>query len=157
MSTLSMRPCQKWILSLARSLPADKLASPTHWGLFRSKKKRKLPITRQPLVCFLVFFLFLPLLLPLSSPSPALKATQEEINHEGEKTQLHRLAAGHSSYFVWNWLSESRSPARGGRRLIWMKRRGLISLLHIPHSVSTLQPQSNTPLSWIDKRNWIPS
>ncbi len=41
-----------------------------------------------------------------------LKATQEEINHEG-KTQLHPLAAGHSSYFVWNWLSESRRPARG--------------------------------------------
>lgn len=41
-----------------------------------------------------------------------LKTTQEEINHEG-KTQLHPLAAGHSSYFVWNWLSESRRPARG--------------------------------------------
>lgn len=89
-----------------------------------------------------------------------LKTTQEEINHEG-KTQLHPLAAGHSSYFVWNWLSESRRPARGAgtwyERNLRMKQRGLISPLHIPHSVSTVQLQSNTPLSWIDKRNWIPS
>lgn len=49
---------------------------------------------------------------PLSPPVFFLKATQEEINHEG-KTQLHPLAAGHSSYFVWNWLSESRRPAWG--------------------------------------------
>lgn len=97
-------------------------------------------------------------------PPPLLffsrKTTQEEINHEG-KTQLHPLAAGHSSYFVWNWLSESRRPARGAgtwyERNLRMKQRGLISSLHIPHSVSTVQLQSNTPLSWIDKRNWIPS
>ncbi len=49
---------------------------------------------------------------PLSPLFFFLKATQEEINHEG-KTQLHPLAAGHSSYFVWNWLSESRRPAWG--------------------------------------------
>lgn len=97
----------------------------------------------------------------LSSPFPFfLKATQEEINHEG-KTQLHPLAAGHSSYFVWNWLSESRRLAQGAgtwyERNLRMKQRGLISPLHIPHSVSTVRLQSNTPLSWIDKRNWIPS
>lgn len=107
-------------------------------------------------------FLFFPLSHTPSSPSPFFfkKTTQEEINHEG-KTQLHPLAAGHSSYFVWNWLSESRRPARGAgtwyERNLRMKQRGLISSLHIPHSVSTVQLQSNTPLSWIDKRNWIPS
>lgn len=40
-------------------------------------------------------------ILPLSFFFFFLKTTQEEINHEG-KTQLHPLAAGHSSYFVWN-------------------------------------------------------
>lgn len=53
-----------------------------------------------------VFFFFSPPLFFFQ------KATQEEINHEG-KTQLHPLAAGHSSYFVWNWLWESRRPAGG--------------------------------------------
>lgn len=107
-----------------------------------------------------VFLFFHPLSLSLLPPLLFLKTTQEEINHEG-KTQLHPLAAGHSSYFVWNWLSESRRPARGAgtwyERNLRMKQRGLISPLHIPHSVSTVQLQSNTPLSWIDKRNWIPS
>lgn len=71
-----------------------------------------LQVALQRLACFLIF---LSLTHTLSSPSPFfffLKTTQEEINHEG-KTQLHPLAAGHSSYFVWNWLSESRRPARG--------------------------------------------
>lgn len=119
-----------------------------------------LQVARRRLACFLIF---LSLSHALSSPSPFFflrKTTQEEINHEG-KTQLHPLAAGHSSYFVWNWLSESRRPARGAgtwyERNLRMKQRGLISSLHIPHSVSTVQLQSNTPLSWIDKRNWIPS
>lgn len=69
-----------------------------------------LEVARQRLACFLIFLSHTH---TLSSPSPFfLKTTQEEINHEG-KTQLHPLAAGHSSYFVWNWLSESRRPARG--------------------------------------------
>lgn len=79
------------------------------------REKKNLQVTRQRLACFLIFSLHLPLSPPLSiSPLSLffLKTTQEEINHEG-KTQLHPLAAGHSSYFVWNWLSESRRPARG--------------------------------------------
>lgn len=140
---------EKWILSFSREISR---ATPHQEG-------GDLQVARQRLACFLIFLSHTH---TLSSPSPFffLKTTQEEINHEG-KTQLHPLAAGHSSYFVWNWLSESRRPARGAgtwyERNLRMKQRGLISSLHIPHSVSTVQLQSNTPLSWIDKRNWIPS
>lgn len=141
---------KKWILSFSREISRLQCT-----GLIQRKKN--LQVTRQRLACFLIFFTGSLSILPLSF---FLKTTQEEINHEG-KTQLHPLAAGHSSYFVWNWLSESRRPARGAgtwyERNLRMKQRGLISPLHIPHSVSTVQLQSNTPLSWIDKRNWIPS
>lgn len=141
---------KKWILSFSREISRLQCT-----GLIQRKKTRR--SQGSDLHVFLFFFFTL----SLSSPSPFfLKTTQEEINHEG-KTQLHPLAAGHSSYFVWNWLSESRRPARGAgtwyERNLRMKQRGLISPLHIPHSVSTVQLQSNTPLSWIDKRNWIPS
>lgn len=141
---------KKWILSFSREISRLQCT-----GLIQRKKTRR----SQGSDLHVFFFFFHPL--SLSSPSPFfLKTTQEEINHEG-KTQLHPLAAGHSSYFVWNWLSESRRPARGAgtwyERNLRMKQRGLISPLHIPHSVSTVQLQSNTPLSWIDKRNWIPS
>lgn len=141
---------KKWILSFSREISRLQCT-----GLIQRKKN--LQVTRQQLACFLIFFSPTRSILPLSF---FLKTTQEEINHEG-KTQLHPLAAGHSSYFVWNWLSESRRPARGAgtwyERNLRMKQRGLISPLHIPHSVSTVQLQSNTPLSWTDKRNWIPS
>lgn len=154
-----MKPCQKMNSVF---LWRDKQA-PVHQAHSEGGRKKNLQVTRQRLACFLIFSLHLPLSPPLSiSPLSFffLKTTQEEINHEG-KTQLHPLAAGHSSYFVWNWLSESRRPARGAgtwyERNLRMKQRGLISPLHIPHSVSTVQLQSNTPLSWIDKRNWIPS
>lgn len=141
---------KKWILSFSREISRLQCT-----GLIQRKKTRR----SQGSDLHVFFFFFFTL--SLSSPSPFfLKTTQEEINHEG-KTQLHPLAAGHSSYFVWNWLSESRRPARGAgtwyERNLRMKQRGLISPLHIPHSVSTVQLQSNTPLSWIDKRNWIPS
>lgn len=141
---------KKWILSFSREISRLQCT-----GLIQRKKN--LQVTRQQLACFLIFFSPTRSILPLSF---FLKTTQEEINHEG-KTQLHPLAAGHSSYFVWNWLSESRRPARGAgtwyERNLRMKQRGLINPLHIPHSVSTVQLQSNTPLSWTDKRNWIPS
>lgn len=141
---------KKWILSFSREISRLQCT-----GLIQRKKTCR----SQGSDLHVFLFFFHPL--SLSSPSPFfLKTTQEEINHEG-KTQLHPLAAGHSSYFVWNWLSESRRPARGAgtwyERNLRMKQRGLISPLHIPHSVSTVQLQSNTPLSWIDKRNWIPS
>lgn len=146
-----MKPCQKMNSVF---LSGDKQA-PVH----RAHSEEKKLAGHKAATCMFSYFFFHPL--SLSSPSPFfLKTTQEEINHEG-KTQLHPLAAGHSSYFVWNWLSESRRPARGAgtwyERNLRMKQRGLISPLHIPHSVSTVQLQSNTPLSWIDKRNWIPS
>lgn len=97
-----MKPCQKMNSVF---LSGDKQA-PVHRAHSEEKNSQ---VTRQRLACFLIFFHPL----SLSSPSPFfLKTTQEEINHEG-KTQLHPLAAGHSSYFVWNWLSESRRPARG--------------------------------------------
>lgn len=141
---------KKWVLSFSREI------SRLQCTRLIQRKKKNLQVTRQRLACFLIFSLSHSIL-PFSF---FLKTTQEEINHEG-KTQLHPLAAGHSSYFVWNWLSESRRPARGAgtwyERNLRMKQRGLISPLHIPHSVSTVQLQSNTPLSWIDKRNWIPS
>lgn len=88
-------------------LSGDKQA-PVHQAHSEGKKKN-LQVTRQGLACFLIFFPPSHSILPLSF---FLKTTQEEINHEG-KTQLHPLAAGHSSYFVWNWLSESRRPAQG--------------------------------------------
>lgn len=139
---------EKWILSFSREISR---APPHREGGTCRSHGRDLHV-----------FLFSSLTHTLYPPPLLffLKTTQEEINHEG-KTQLHPLAAGHSSYFVWNWLSESRRPARGAgtwyERNLRMKQRGLISSLHIPHSVSTVQLQSNTPLSWIDKRNWIPS
>lgn len=149
---VNMKPCrEKWILSF---FSRDKRGStaPGGWGWGLAGRTAE--------TCMFSYF-SLSHTHTLSSPHPFfLKTTQEEINHEG-KTQLHPLAAGHSSYFVWNWLSESRRPARGAgtwyERNLRMKLRGLISSLHIPHSVSTVQLQSNTPLSWIDKRNWIPS
>lgn len=154
-----MKPCQKMNSVF---LWRDKQA-PVHQAHSEGGKKKTCRSQGRDLHVFL-FSLSTSLSHPLSlsRPSPFffLKTTQEEINHEG-KTQLHPLAAGHSSYFVWNWLSESRRPARGAgtwyERNLRMKQRGLISPLHIPHSVSTVQLQSNTPLSWIDKRNWIPS
>lgn len=140
---------KKWILSFSREISRLQCT-----GLIQRKK---LAGHKAATCMFSYFFSPSRSILPLSF---FLKTTQEEINHEG-KTQLHPLAAGHSSYFVWNWLSESRRPARGAgtwyERNLRMKQRGLISPLHIPHSVSTVQLQSNTPLSWIDKRNWIPS
>lgn len=142
---------KKWILSFSREISRLQCT-----GLIQRKKTCR---SQGSDLHVFFFFFFSPSrsILPLSF---FLKTTQEEINHEG-KTQLHPLAAGHSSYFVWNWLSESRRPARGAgtwyERNLRMKQRGLISPLHIPHSVSTVQLQSNTPLSWIDKRNWIPS
>lgn len=146
-----MKPCQKMSSVF---LSGDKQA-PVHQAHSEGKKKTCRSQGRD-----LHVFLFFSLSHSILPFSFFLKTTQEEINHEG-KTQLHPLAAGHSSYFVWNWLSESRRPARGAgtwyERNLRMKQRGLISPLHIPHSVSTVQLQSNTPLSWIDKRNWIPS
>lgn len=148
---------KKWILSFSQEISRLQCTQ-----LIQRKKNRTCRSQGSDLHVFLFFFT--PYTSPpLSQSSPLfffLKTTQEEINHEG-KTQLHPLAAGHSSYFVWNWLSESRRPAWGAgtwyERNLRMKQRGLISPLHIPHSVSTVQLQSNTPLSWIDKRNWIPS
>lgn len=145
-----MKPCQKMNSVF---LVGDKQA-PVHRA---HSEEKKLAGHKAATCMFSYFFSPTRSILPLSF---FLKTTQEEINHEG-KTQLHPLAAGHSSYFVWNWLSESRRPARGAgtwyERNLRMKQRGLISPLHIPHSVSTVQLQSNTPLSWTDKRNWIPS
>lgn len=97
-----MKPCQKMNSVF---LSGDKQA-PVHRA---HSEEKNLQVTRQRLACFLIFFSPTRSILPLSF---FLKTTQEEINHEG-KTQLHPLAAGHSSYFVWNWLSESRRPARG--------------------------------------------
>lgn len=97
-----MKPCQKMNSVF---LSGDKQA-PVHWA---HSEEKKLAGHKAATCMFSYFF----------SPSRSilllsffLKTTQEEINHEG-KTQLHPLAAGHSSYFVWNWLSESRRPARG--------------------------------------------
>lgn len=155
-----MKPCQKMNSVF---LWRDKQA-PVHQAHSEGGKKKKLAGHKAETCMFSYFLSPPPSLTPSLYLAPLLffflKTTQEEINHEG-KTQLHPLAAGHSSYFVWNWLSESRRPARGAgtwyERNLRMKQRGLISPLHIPHSVSTVQLQSNTPLSWIDKRNWIPS
>lgn len=104
----SFSQCQHETLSKMNSvfLSGDKQA-PVHQA--HSEEKKTCRSQGSDLHVFLFFFHPL----ALSSPSPFfLKTTQEEINHEG-KTQLHPLAAGHSSYFVWNWLSESRRPARG--------------------------------------------
>lgn len=99
-----MKPCQKMNSVF---LSGDKQA-PVHQTHSEEKKKKTCRSQGRDLHVFLFFHS-----LTLSSPSSFfLKTTQEEINHEG-KTQLHPLAAGHSSYFVWNWLSESRRPARG--------------------------------------------
>lgn len=87
-------------------LSGDKQA-PVHQA--HSEEKKKLAGHKAETCMFSYFFSLSHSILPLSF---FLKTTQEEINHEG-KTQLHPLAAGHSSYFVWNWLSESRRPARG--------------------------------------------
>lgn len=99
-----MKPCQKMNSVF---LSGDKQA-PVHQTHSEGRKKKTRRSQGRDLHVFL-FFSLSHSILPLFF---FLKTTQEEINHEG-KTQLHPLAAGHSSYFVWNWLSESRRPARG--------------------------------------------
>lgn len=97
-----MKPCQKMNSVF---LLGDKQA-PVHQA---HSEEKKLAGHKAETCMFSYFFSLSHSILPLSFFQ---KTTQEEINHEG-KTQLHPLAAGHSSYFVWNWLSESRRPARG--------------------------------------------